>query len=47
MEVSARVLLSSFSFFLILFPALFLLYVLNLEFEFKSCGEFVLKFVCF
>jgi hypothetical protein len=26
---------------------LFLLYILNLEFEFKSCGEFVLKFVCF
>jgi hypothetical protein len=33
--------------FLILFPALFLLLILNLEFEFKSCGEFVLKFVCF
>jgi hypothetical protein len=36
-----------FFLFLILFPALFLLYILNLEFEFKSCGEFVLKFVCF
>jgi hypothetical protein len=35
-----------FFLFLILFPALFLLYILNLEFEFKSCGEFVLK-ICF
>jgi hypothetical protein len=36
-----------FFLFLILFPALFLLYILNLEYEFKYCGEFVLKFVCF
>jgi hypothetical protein len=45
-EVLAQVLLSSFSFsnFISCFVSPF---YFNLEFEFKSCGEIVLKFVCF
>jgi hypothetical protein len=33
----------SFS-FILFFSVLFSLFIFNLKFEFKSCGEFVLKF---
>jgi hypothetical protein len=45
-EVSAQAMAFSFFLFLILFYVLFSHFISNLKFEFKSCGEFVLKFEC-